>query len=195
MIFLMLRTLSVSAALTAALLLVACSTEAPEPAATETATVTVTGPNPTLGSSSTSTDRSTTSRTSTSKVSARSTEAEDTRPVGLTDRQSGIPTPINSTISRCAASSEGLYEQGTTWFTDGTSGWTTHCSERFWNGAPTNTAPTIPATPVQTTQPVPQSTYYANCSAARAAGAAPLYAGQAGYGSHLDGDGDGIACE
>lgn len=36
---------------------------------------------------------------------------------------------------------------------------------------------------------------YPNCRAARAAGAAPLYAGQPGYGAHMDGDGDGIACE
>ena len=37
--------------------------------------------------------------------------------------------------------------------------------------------------------------YYKNCAAARAAGAAPLYRGQPGYGTHLDSDGDGIACE
>lgn len=37
--------------------------------------------------------------------------------------------------------------------------------------------------------------YYKNCSAARAAGAAPLYRGQPGYRSALDRDGDGIACE
>lgn len=36
---------------------------------------------------------------------------------------------------------------------------------------------------------------YPNCRAARAAGAAPLYIGQPGYGPHMDGDGDGIACE
>ncbi len=37
--------------------------------------------------------------------------------------------------------------------------------------------------------------YYKNCAAVRAAGAAPLYRGQPGYGTHLDSDGDGIACE
>jgi micrococcal nuclease len=37
--------------------------------------------------------------------------------------------------------------------------------------------------------------YYENCSAARAAGAAPLYTGDAGYSSKLDRDGDGVACE
>jgi len=36
---------------------------------------------------------------------------------------------------------------------------------------------------------------FRNCAAARAAGAAPLHRGQAGYAPHLDGDGDGIACE
>lgn len=37
--------------------------------------------------------------------------------------------------------------------------------------------------------------YYANCSAARAAGAAPIRAGEPGYRPALDRDGDGIACE
>ncbi|SDS19905.1 Excalibur calcium-binding domain-containing protein [Brevibacterium siliguriense] len=39
------------------------------------------------------------------------------------------------------------------------------------------------------------STYFENCTAAREAGAAPVRRGDAGYGSHLDRDGDGIACE
>jgi hypothetical protein len=34
-----------------------------------------------------------------------------------------------------------------------------------------------------------------NCSEARAAGAAPVYRGDPGYGPHLDRDGDGIGCE
>lgn len=37
--------------------------------------------------------------------------------------------------------------------------------------------------------------YYKNCSAARAAGKAPLYAGQPGYRAGLDRDKDGVACE
>lgn len=45
-------------------------------------------------------------------------------------------------------------------------------------------------------QPAPaQSAYYPNCAAARSAGAAPLYAGDPGYSSKLDRDGDGVACE
>ncbi|WP_325048574.1 excalibur calcium-binding domain-containing protein [Galactobacter valiniphilus] len=38
-------------------------------------------------------------------------------------------------------------------------------------------------------------TYYANCSAVRAAGAAPISVGEPGYSRKLDRDGDGIACE
>ncbi|GAB2508453.1 Excalibur calcium-binding domain protein [Corynebacterium atrinae] len=41
----------------------------------------------------------------------------------------------------------------------------------------------------------PAAAYYKNCSAARAAGAAPVYAGSPGYGKHLDRDGDGVGCE
>ncbi|WP_435888340.1 excalibur calcium-binding domain-containing protein [Streptomyces niveus] len=39
------------------------------------------------------------------------------------------------------------------------------------------------------------STYYANCTAVRAAGADPIRSGDPGYGSHLDRDGDGVGCE
>ena len=42
-----------------------------------------------------------------------------------------------------------------------------------------------PATPV----------HYASCAAAREAGAAPVRVGDPGYGTHLDGDRDGIGCE
>ena len=39
------------------------------------------------------------------------------------------------------------------------------------------------------------ATYYANCSEARAAGAAPVRRGDPGYAPHLDRDNDGIGCE
>jgi hypothetical protein len=39
------------------------------------------------------------------------------------------------------------------------------------------------------------SAYYANCSEARAAGAAPVHRGDPGYAAHLDRDGDGVGCE
>ena len=39
------------------------------------------------------------------------------------------------------------------------------------------------------------SVYYPNCSAARAAGAAPVRRGDPGYAPHLDRDNDGVGCE
>jgi hypothetical protein len=56
--------------------------------------------------------------------------------------------------------------------------------------APAPVPVAVPAAPA----PAPAA-YYANCSAAKAAGAAPLYRGQPGYSSSLDRDGDGVACE
>ncbi|PXX59629.1 excalibur calcium-binding domain-containing protein [Nocardia sp. CA-128927] len=35
---------------------------------------------------------------------------------------------------------------------------------------------------------------FANCEEAKAAGRAPLFRGEPGYGPHLDPDGDGFAC-
>lgn len=46
-------------------------------------------------------------------------------------------------------------------------------------------SPDRPAAPV----------HYRNCAEVIAAGAAPLYRGEPGYGRHLDRDGDGIACD
>jgi uncharacterized membrane protein YgcG len=41
----------------------------------------------------------------------------------------------------------------------------------------------------------PATVYYKNCTAVRAAGAAPIHRGEPGYGKHLDRDGDGVGCE
>jgi hypothetical protein len=47
---------------------------------------------------------------------------------------------------------------------------------------------------VQEHIPLPGA-YYSNCDEARAAGVAPLYAGEPGYRPQMDRDADGIACE
>lgn len=62
------------------------------------------------------------------------------------------------------------------------------------SGSASGAVPTpAPAPPVA---PAPGGdVYYANCTAARAAGAAPIYSGQPGYRTALDGDKDGVACE
>ncbi|WP_306828433.1 excalibur calcium-binding domain-containing protein [Nakamurella flavida] len=59
----------------------------------------------------------------------------------------------------------------------------------------TQAAPQPLVAPAPQTQEQQQSAYYANCSAAEAAGAAPVYRGDPGYSSKLDRDGDGVGCE
>jgi predicted phage tail protein len=64
--------------------------------------------------------------------------------------------------------------------------------------APTSAVPAAPRVVVPSPPPPPpppSSVYYPNCDAVRAAGKAPLLAGQPGYRSGLDRDGDGVACE
>jgi hypothetical protein len=57
---------------------------------------------------------------------------------------------------------------------------------------PASTAPV----PVPVPADVPAGTQpYADCAAARAAGAAPLHRGDPGWSDSMDGDGDGTACE
>jgi hypothetical protein len=56
-------------------------------------------------------------------------------------------------------------------------------------------APVAPAPAPVAPAPAPAVVYYANCAAAKAAGVAPLFAGQAGYRPALDRDADGKACE
>ena len=62
------------------------------------------------------------------------------------------------------------------------------------NTAETPPSP-VPTQPVSTPSPSAESTYYVNCAAARAAGAAPLHRRDPGYRAGLDREGDGIACE
>ncbi|MFF2113628.1 thermonuclease family protein [Rhodococcus koreensis] len=62
--------------------------------------------------------------------------------------------------------------------------------------APYVPPPQVPSPPPPPPPPPPAYTVvYPNCAAARAAGAAPLYAGSPGYSLDLDRDRDGIACE
>jgi hypothetical protein len=57
-------------------------------------------------------------------------------------------------------------------------------------------APVAPAAPAPApVAPVPGTADYASCADAKAAGAAPIYAGQPGYRAGLDRDNDGTACD
>jgi hypothetical protein len=57
----------------------------------------------------------------------------------------------------------------------------------------------VPKAPILSNQPpsasVEKTRFFASCSAAREAGADPLYSGQPGYRAALDPDGDGVACQ
>ncbi|GAB3270350.1 hypothetical protein GCM10027449_05330 [Sinomonas notoginsengisoli] len=61
--------------------------------------------------------------------------------------------------------------------------------------APVAPAPAAPAPAPAPAAPGSGSVYFASCADAKAAGAAPLYAGQPGYRLALDRDRDGVACE
>lgn len=54
---------------------------------------------------------------------------------------------------------------------------------------------TVPPSAPAATAPLVASGAFTSCSAARAAGAAPVRSGEPGYGPHLDSDRDGVGCE
>ena len=73
----------------------------------------------------------------------------------------------------------------------GRGGYVSKAYVRAMTASPALAVPVVPA-------PAPSGgsdVYYANCTAARAAGAAPIYRGEPGYRSRLDRDNDGVACE
>ena len=72
-------------------------------------------------------------------------------------------------------------------------------SKKSVQSAPPQPRPQATAQPNRVQpQPAPQQSTnvsFRNCQQVRVAGRAPIYAGQPGYGRHLERDGDGIACE
>lgn len=68
---------------------------------------------------------------------------------------------------------------------------TAAASPRRANGTP-GQATRAPSRPPNTP---PAQSFYADCNAARHAGATPLYRGEPGYRRGLDRDGDGVACD
>ncbi|MFC8924183.1 DUF1524 domain-containing protein [Cellulosimicrobium sp. NPDC057127] len=63
------------------------------------------------------------------------------------------------------------------------------------DGVPRTAEPAPAPDPAPAPSPPPADVVYENCAAVRAAGAAPIRAGQPGYSRQLDGDGDGVGCE
>lgn len=112
---------------------------------------------------------------SASYVSAE--EAARSRGVGIWSSEFQLPSEFRASNSRSAAERQALIERKAR-------------SDRQHQAElrQANRAATLRA--VQGT-----GVYYRNCDEARAAGVTPLYRGQPGYGAHMDGDNDGVACE
>ncbi len=69
-------------------------------------------------------------------------------------------------------------------------------SRGLWGDACAQPAPSpTAAAPVAGGDGGQRTSPYRNCTEAREDGAAPVHRGDPGYGSHLDGDDDGIGCE
>jgi hypothetical protein len=70
-----------------------------------------------------------------------------------------------------------------------------HCHRGAPARPPANSFAPSPTSSQRLTANQNDSVYFANCSAARAEGAAPVRRGDPGYARHLDRDGDGVGCE
>ncbi|WP_052675997.1 excalibur calcium-binding domain-containing protein [Paenibacillus sp. IHBB 10380] len=105
--------------------------------------------------------------------------------------------PTSNILKRLADKKIKIYrndEQGNIIFTSDGKKITTSQSESKTTIRPTVTeAPS--ATPKVAEVPKQSAVIYANCTAVREAGKAPLHKGDAGYSTKLDRDGDGVACE
>ena len=87
------------------------------------------------------------------------------------------------------ATSGGLNAEGCHNDRKGGTGYHCHRGSSSANGA--STEATVPRLSLA----AGHSRTFPNCASARAAGAAPIRRGDAGYGAHLDRDDDGVACE
>lgn len=113
-------------------------------------------------------------------------EEEDDRPVGFTGGPAdSTPAPMNKTIESCGDLS--LHETGTTFFTDGTSGWTEQCSNEM-SAARQASAPEV-------VEQAPAAPAVPSRGATCAQVGHKTYIGDGVYASNQDGDGDGVGCE
>ena len=151
-----------------------------------TSTSSTSKPSPSSSKPTESASESSSSKARPNPTREQTTESTSARPSGFTEAPGqAAPSEMNKTVASCGDPS--LHETGTTFFTDGSSGWTQQCANQMMAQQPAAAPEPAPAPAT--------SAYYPNCAAARAAGASPLYAGDPGYSSDLDRDGDGVACE
>ncbi|MFT4089392.1 MAG: excalibur calcium-binding domain-containing protein [Asticcacaulis sp.] len=132
------------------------------------------------------------------------------KPIALKVRKSGIG-PMDYVLAVCIFVFVFIYALYGKWPLQGLLSRTefpatAHASVPYREVTPAHTAPqpvytAPPPAPVVTQAPVVERPQYydarvpANCAEARARGIAPIYSHQPEYGAHMDGDGDGIACE
>ena len=109
----------------------------------------------------------------------------DARPASTT---ATTARPIKSEVTTSPSTSQATASTvgSTTTTTLSTTITTAEAPTTSWAAPPPTDAPSLPAVPAGG---------FANCAAARAAGAAPVHVGEPGYAPRLDGDGDGIGCE
>lgn len=131
------------------------------------------------------------------KVATEKAAADKAAARKAAEKKAAAEKAAASAYPNCsAAASAGVFN-----IPAGAAGYGPHLDRDADGVACENSAANAPAPveqPVQAAQPVQPaapSVPYPNCSAARAAGAAPVYAGQPGYGPHLDRDSDGVGCE
>lgn len=67
---------------------------------------------------------------------------------------------INKTISHCGI--RGIEEVGTTWYTDGTTGWTQHCTDEMMNQVPQQIPNNYHGQPAPVPYQTPEQAYYEN---------------------------------
>lgn len=99
----------------------------------------------------------------------------------------GVVDPANVT-GTAGSSSSSSSSSGSSSGSSESSGSSGSSSSGTTSGSGSSSVDSTPADPSG-------SVYYKNCTAAREAGAAPIYRGDPGYRSQLDRDGDGVACE
>lgn len=124
----------------------------------------------------------------------------------------GDTEPVNAEVARVtqtATETETQTERSTERVTETEAAPTVTLTEAAPTVTVTEAAPAVAAAPQPFVEPEPApqpppapappppstGSYFENCDAARAAGAAPLYTGDPGYRAGLDRDNDGIACE
>ncbi len=130
--------------------------------------------------------------------SEKSYEAADSATVTKTETTTATMTTTVTTTVNAEKSASNLFSADEIASTSSISA-TEESSGGYYNDNSENDLNYHPA-PLRQSSPsrassVRPSSAYANCKEARAAGAAPVYAGSPGYGPHLDRDGDGIGCE